>query len=162
MGFIDAIKGEIKASRNIKKGSRFEDFVEQVLFPESMYNLLYKTHEFNKNGRKIESQQWPDFQFEDIRSGHRFWVEAKFRSNLYQGKIQWAEPWQFKRYKEFQEQHNPEKVFIAIGHGGKPMYPERIYIPRLDHIDYPAIYPSKLKEYEITEPPAKYRAGRIF
>jgi hypothetical protein len=62
--------------------------------------------------RSIE--QMPDFQIRHNPSRHLIWVECKFRSSLHDGKIQWSEPEQLGRYKDFQRKVRPEKVYVVM------------------------------------------------
>ncbi len=163
---LDAFKAagkELLKDEGVRKGDKFEKFVEEVLFPDEDYKLIHKTIKTDLNGRYVESREQPDFHFQHRNSSHKFWVEAKFRSQLINEKIEWASSYsQFRRYKKFQEQIRPEKVFIAIGFGGWPDDPDNVYIAPLDNIQYTGLYPSKLKPYEIRYAPVRYQNGRIF
>ena len=129
------------------KGDLFEDHVLR-LFPEHVFSAMYLTTRTSEyHGRRVESNMNPDFQFRHIPTNHIFWVECKFRTDLFQGMIHWCEPWQFERYKRFQESIRPAKVFVVIGLGGRPSMPYELYCLPLDEIQYPALYPSVIMRY---------------
>ncbi|GAC1562726.1 MAG: hypothetical protein NVS3B13_36080 [Mucilaginibacter sp.] len=80
-----AISDEIYTPKSFKDGQAFEDYVEEYLFPNNYYNLVEKTHNYQTNSRNyVESSLNPDFKFRDRYTGREFYVEAKFRANLYQ------------------------------------------------------------------------------
>jgi hypothetical protein len=123
---VDVVKGLKRVTKEINalagdtysKGDLFENYA-QKLFPDQDFKVVhYTTRRDELDGRKIESAQNPDFQFEHRRSGHRFWVECKWRGDLYDGKLDWCKDYQFKRYKEFQEEVRPQKVYAVIGLDG--------------------------------------------
>lgn len=55
-----------------------------------------------------------------------FYVECKFRSDLYQNKLNWTNPDQLERYREY-ERESKLPFFVVIGLGGSPDYPERMF-----------------------------------
>ena len=84
------------------KGEDFETYISDYIFPEDKYTLIYKTPGEEDNAERfIESSLFPDFQFEDKKTGKKFWVEAKYRRDSYKDKIMWASEKQLKRYKEY-------------------------------------------------------------
>ena len=69
------------------KGKQFEDFVQNVLFPKSLYELLYRTPPYQQNSQRfVTSTVQPDFQLKSLVDGKVFYVEAKYRSKTYQDK----------------------------------------------------------------------------
>jgi hypothetical protein len=64
-----------------EKGTAFERYVETILFPDSHYELLEKTHDFEQNNRRfVGSTMNPDFKFKCRTTGLVFFVEAKAKS----------------------------------------------------------------------------------
>ena len=58
------------------KGADFETYISRYIFPEDKYTLIYKTPGEEDNAERfIESSLFPDFQFEDKKTGKKFWVE---------------------------------------------------------------------------------------
>lgn len=144
-------------------GKLFENYV-MSLFPEPHFRALRTTpqHE-DYNGRIIESKLDPDFQFRHNPTGHKFWVECKYRGALCEGKILWSESGQLERYRRFQENHRPEKVFVVIGFGDPPTMPQEMYCIPLDEIRYPGLYPSSILKYQRhVNRPFWYQGGRLF
>lgn len=145
MPLVTNIKALIGHSHS--KGDVFEEYVSR-LFPECEYEILHYTPGKDVlSGRGIKSREYPDFQILHRPTGKTFWIECKYRSRLYDGKLVWAKDWQLERYKSFQEEHRPEKVYVIVGFGGLPMRPKRMYCFPLDMIDYPALYPTSIKRY---------------
>lgn len=128
------------------KGDDFEKCLRKKVFKKKDYELVMKTHDFHENKTDyVESSLYPDYLFRDKSDNEEFWVEAKYRENLYKGKIEWCKPYQFKRYKKLSKQM---KVIVAIGFGGRPINPEKIYLIPLDKIKYTGLYPKSIQEYE--------------
>ena len=138
MGIIDSLIeagqtfiDDLNTPESFKKGQKFEDFTRNVIFPSQRYKLLKKTHDFkqNSNDYVYESME-PDYKFECLETGRQFYVEAKYRSALYQGKIEFCKVGQFNRLYEISKQ---EPVFILIGLGGDPSNPMYVcLIPMCD------------------------------
>jgi ABC-type multidrug transport system fused ATPase/permease subunit len=142
---------ENKKIEAFKKGEEFENYVENNLFPEKYFILLSKTHNYETNNKRyVEDSLKPDLKFRDKKTGKIFYVECKFRSNLYQNKFHWTKSdKQFDRYKDIELNENIE-TFIAMGLGGTANNPNKVYLMPLREIKYTALYPSVLKNWEIT------------
>jgi hypothetical protein len=163
---FDSVKKELDNvfAGDFKVGELFEDYVDE-LFPDTHFSCVKAPNRFDKKGKKrrVEQNLEPDFKFRDRKSDHQFWVEAKWRQELYQDKLHWCKPYQFKRYKEFRERVRPEKVFIVAGLDELPSHPKFLFVMDLDKEDYPALYESKLKEFERdTKKPFNYQSGRLY
>jgi len=148
--FVTLDREEYRKKLAFKKGEKFEIYVMDNLFPEKYFKLLHKTHDFKTNSKRyVESSLKPDFLFEDKKTGKIFYVECKYRSNLYQDKFHWAkDDKQFQRYKDFESNENIP-IYIAMGLGGTADNPERIFLMPLKEIKYPALFPSVLKNWEV-------------
>jgi hypothetical protein len=108
-----------------------------------------KTHDFHENNKDyIESSLYPDYLFREKKSNKEFFVEAKYRENLFQGKVFWCKEFQFRRYKKL---NKTLPVYIAIGLGGRPKNPRQIFIVPLMDIEYSSLYPDFLVKYEFEE-----------
>ncbi len=134
-----------------KKGEAFENYVENNLFPKKYFDLLSKTHNYKTNNKRyVEDSLKPDLKFRDKKTKKVFYVECKYRSNLFQDKFHWAkDDEQFNRYKNIEAEENIQ-TYIAMGLGGTASNPDKIYLMPLNEIKYPALYPSVLKNWEIT------------
>jgi len=128
-------------------GDEFQQYVRKHLFPKEGYDLVHQTHDYEANKNDfVETSNEPDFRFRSRRSGREFLVEAKYRSRLYQGVVEWCKPYQLNRYKAIDKAIS---VFVAIGLGGHPKSPEHVYIVPVRHIRYRRLFPSFLRHYEV-------------
>lgn len=115
------------------KGHRFEDYVA-ALFPPHHWVVVDRTRDFSKSlGRFVESDTNPDFMFRDVKTGKAFAVECKFRSYLYKGGISWDRE-KGERYHAYGAKH-AAPVFVAIGLGGSPKKPERLFMCPLEKLN---------------------------
>lgn len=142
--FLDAY-GPNRVPKSFRKGQKFEDYAESF-FPESHYILLDKVPDYLANkARFIESSLKPDFTFRDKKNQRQFFVEAKYRSDLYKGKLEFCKNLdQLRRYKNYDRQH---PVFLLLGLGGKPSYPEPIFLVPVKEVKYTGLYPSFLEDF---------------
>ncbi len=140
---------ELFKPKSFLKGEDFESCLRTKVFKKENYELIMKTHDFHENKKDyVKSSLHPDYFLRDKNTNVEFWVEAKYRENLFKGKIKWCTEKQFARYKKFGKE---EKVLIAIGFGGRPKNPEKIYLIPLRKIKYHGLYPNSIAEFEFTE-----------
>jgi hypothetical protein len=95
---------------------------------------------------KTESSLKPDFKFRDKKTKKEFYIEAKFRTGEYQGKIVWCNDSQLKRYKQYNKE---TPVFLLLGVGGDPEYPEFLALIPLAAAKYTGLFPSYIEKYEV-------------
>lgn len=147
-GSIAFIKEVIKPVSFVK-GDIFENYVRKKIFTISDYQLIYRTPEYWANRKDyVQSSLYPDFWFKDRRSRVEFFVEVKWRNgNYWNGKINWCNPQQLKRYKEIDK--DTLKVFIILGIGNKPSRPDRIALFPVSECDYNELYDSFIEKYLI-------------
>jgi hypothetical protein len=127
------------------KGDEFELFLRKKIYRYPDYELVMKTHSYGGNkGDFIEMTKYPDYLFRD-KSGKEFYVEAKYRESLFKDKLDWCKPYQLKRYKEI---GIDKEIFIAIGLGGRPKYPKRLFIVPLEKINFHSLYEREYVPYE--------------
>lgn len=75
-----------------------------------------------------------------------FYLEAKFRTGIQNGKIIWCNDNQMQRYR----QYNKEKpVFLILGLGEDPTYPEFLALIPLIHAKYTGLFPNYAEQFEI-------------
>ncbi len=131
------------------KGDLFESYCSK-LFHDDDFLCLHQTIKQSDTGeREVKELEDPDYRFQHRKTGHKFWVECKFRGGLnYEGKIGWCEDWQLERYRKFQTSHKPEKVYVVIGLRGMPSMPDSMYCVPLDKMEYPDTYPTRIEKYE--------------
>jgi hypothetical protein len=131
-----------------------DGFTKGQLFEQYIIDLFNKHYFYLKQWRKSEKygtsflpidHKYPDLEL--IFSGekkYRFAVECKWRKEFRDGKIFWATDNQICTYRKFQDQVRIP-VFVAIGIGGKPDSPEKIFLTPLNSIQqYNELYESNL------------------
>ncbi|TRZ87999.1 MAG: hypothetical protein D4R88_08450, partial [Methanosarcinales archaeon] len=145
MGLLDGAIGLLNDIKMITSndpfisGLRFEECVND-LFSEKYYTLVEKTHSPETNKEQyVESSMNPDFVFRHKPSKDLFAVECKYRSNFYNGVLEWSYTKQIQRYNNFS--HNRRMpVFIIIGVEGSDSEPKRMFCIPLDNAKYPILY----------------------
>jgi len=144
---VETFRNEFNTPESFKIGQKFEEYVREYLFTDKYFDLIERTHDYNTNSRDyVESSLKPDFTFRDKRSRHEFYVEAKFRSSFYKGKINWCNENQLQRYRYYNEER---PVFLILGMGDDPKYPEFLSLMPLDAIKYTSLYLSFAEQFEI-------------
>lgn len=145
---------ELKKPASYVKGDEFERFIRINLFPHAGYDLLHKNYDYFTNQYfYIESSKEPDFKFRAQKSGRKFFVEAKYRSYFYRGRLEWCKTYQLRRYQVINKE---TPIFIVIGVGGHPLMPKRVFLIPMKDIKYTILFHSFLRKYEI---PANCRVG---
>lgn len=137
---MDLLKHEKKGA--FAKGESWQEEVKDVYFPASDYDLLHESPAFESGGRRNEAALDPDLKFRNKKDKTVFWVECKYRSKLFDGKVSWCKYSQFKRLKSGYK----EPVYIAFCLTCKEI--TGVYIVPLDDIQYTDLYPSFFKKYE--------------
>lgn len=133
---------------NLEKGHQFEDFVV-TLFNKNKYRLLvWRSDKRASNGVYPESNSYPDLEFRtNGRGSYRFAIECKWRANFFKGQVFWATLEQQKAYRDFERENNIP-VFVAIGIGGAPDKPEKLYVTPLQCFKpFVKVYESELIPY---------------
>jgi hypothetical protein len=144
---LQAMLDEALTPESFKVGAQFENYVRQYIFTEKEYQLIERTHDYNANSKDyVQSSMKPDFTFRDKVTKKEFYVEAKFRSGSYNGKIMWCNDGQLKRYKEY----NKEKpVFLLLGMGDDAKNPEFLALIPLEKAKYTGLFPNYVEQFEI-------------
>lgn len=110
------------------KGRKFEEFVVSLCSDKSCFTLL------SWRSDKISGELYPiDNLMPDLYLRHRsedkkveFYMECKYRSSLPDGKLDISS--QLDRYRQLISSNDSHRLFIALGLGGHPSYPETFYI----------------------------------
>lgn len=140
-------KEQSEHEKNKKKGDDFEAFIVSKFNRE---NFIFKNWAGDKysKGQYAESTTQPDLLYEWKGSTKDFpiWVECKWRSKAENGKLKFAYPKQFERYKIYEKEEGIP-VFIALGVGGKPNKPEHLFVIPLRFIHSHELDLSKLEGY---------------
>lgn len=132
-----------------EKGRLFEEFIIK-LFNERHFKLA----KWRKAAKSIDRSFLNDSSNPDLElifTGSRkyhFAVECKWRKEFVEGKISWATDYQICSYDCF-ENCRRMPVFIAIGIGGDPWNPEKLFVTPLCNINmYTEVYESDLIPYK--------------
>ena len=155
MGILDVIRVGIKSAideskkgKSFKQGEKFEEQAREIYFPKTHYDLVERTHNYNTNKVDyVEASLRPDFTLRDRRTNKLFYLEVKYRNDLYNGKIEWCKPFQLKRYQECEKMY---PVFVLIGLGGDIEEPACIILIPLKHAKYTGLFPSYVDKYCIS------------
>jgi hypothetical protein len=118
----------------------------QRLFKRSDFDMLAMMRD-GLDDRGIESAKNQYFQFWHKRSGHTFWVKYEFRCDD-KDKLDWPCPDQLKCYREFQDNVWPEKVYLIMGFGGRPLRPSFMFCVPLDEVGNYIRNPFVLEKFE--------------
>jgi len=152
--FITGLVGKLKRAvevlkedESVEKGNDFEKYVVN-LFDNKYFSIVqWSTDTTRKHDRFVESDAGPDLIVRYLPKDEIFCVECKFRSCLFEGKLQWSDPQQLKRYQGFaREKKLP--FFVVIGFGGDSSYPERMFCIPLEEAKYPGLFPEAFKKFE--------------
>ena len=109
--------------------------------------MLEKTPDYLANhNRPIGSTKNPDFKLKSKLTGGEFWVEAKYRSYLFNNSFKWFNYYQLKRYRML---NRVTPVYIVIGIGGCPNSPLEVFLVPLKEIHYLDIFRSFLMNYKV-------------
>ncbi len=143
---LKAMIDEATTPESFKIGEKFEDYVRKYLFVDNYYDILERTHNYKTNKDYVQSSLKPDFTFRDRWTKKEFYVEVKFRTGTYNNKIVWCNEKQLTRYLEY----NTERpVFLILGMGDKPDYPEFLSLIPLTQAKYTGLFPSHAEKFEI-------------
>ncbi len=121
---------------SFEKGRLFEEYISN-LFTETFFyrKQLRKSKKFDET-YYINDSYFPDIEMELVFTGkrnYRFAVECKWRRNFKNGKIHWADDNKICTYRMFQDRVRVP-VFVAIGIGGEPDNPEKLFLTPLNNI----------------------------
>ena len=117
-------------------GQRFEQYIINLFNEQFFYLKKWRKSEKFTNSF-LSFDHWnPDLEMELVFTGarkYRFAIECKWRKEFRDGKIDWARNDQICVYRMFQDQVRIP-VFVAIGIGGEPDSPEKLFLTPLNNI----------------------------
>ena len=133
---------------SFEKGHAFENYIVTLFNVQKFQLLEWRSDKRASNGAFPLSSSNPDLEFAYLgRRKHRFAVECKWREKFIDGKIRWASDYKICLYEDYQNQKRIP-VFIAIGIGGRPDKPEKLFVTPLHNIsNYTEVYESHLIPY---------------
>ena len=132
-----------------EKGRLFEQYVID-LFNKEYFNVTeYRKSEKLEDRLRSQDCGNPDLVLVFGKGKkYRFAVECKWRARFIDGKITWATDIQLCNYLNF-ELRSRIPVFIAIGIGGEPSKPEKLFVTPLRNLEnYTEVYESDLIPYK--------------
>lgn len=134
-----------------KKGDDFEKFIVQK-FSKKYFKIKEWAGDKYVNGHFAETTQNPDLLLEfTLHNDSKFLaIECKWRKELNNNGIEFANKEQFERYKKYQNDKDIP-VFVAIGIGGEGKHPQKLYIVPLKYIKSNFISFSDFEMYEINK-----------
>jgi hypothetical protein len=134
---------------NYERGRLFEEYIKN-LFNQDKFQLKRWRRSFKvPEDTYIGDMSGPDLELMfKGRNSKPFAVECKYKSRFYDNMIGWASENQIKKYVEFQSKQ-AMTVLIAIGVGGSPSNPKKLFITPLDHISmYTHVFESHLFHFK--------------
>jgi len=144
---IEAKTQEEEMPDSFKVGETFEHYVRTNLFPKDHFDLVRKTHSYKENEEDyVESSLEPDYMFRAKESGKEFFVEVKYRSHKFNGKIEWGKYYQLKRYKAVDKK---TPTFLLIGIGGGPEEPKYVSFIPMRQVKYASLFTSFVNQYTV-------------
>ncbi|MCQ2275261.1 MAG: hypothetical protein MJZ86_10760 [Bacteroidales bacterium] len=145
-----------KTVTNEQKGRDFEIWVKDH-FNQDFFNLKEWRGDKYDKGTYAESNRYPDmeweFHFDKENVTETFAVECKWRSDFYNGSIEWASEENIAIYNRFAKERNMP-VFVVIGVGGMPSAPVEVYVVPLKALQYPYAkkeYLEKFRHEDLTK-----------
>jgi hypothetical protein len=133
-------------SESLRKGYHFELYIRE-LFGERNFKVLDWRNTIVTANQQLPRSYFllPDLELLFVRNNrYRFAVECKWRKEFFQGN--WEAADRIEIYKKYQREQNI-MVFIAIGIGGQPSKPAKLFVTPLDHISHS----TKIEERDLIE-----------
>lgn len=133
-------------------GATFEDYALSR-FDMRDWVVVDRTKDFSKElGRKVESDSNPDLVLRHKDTDKIIAVECKYRSRFSVTKqgdefIQWASEFNIKNYNAYREKTR-NRIFIAIGVGGAPSAPGRLFLVPLHALQKTKASENYLNKFE--------------
>lgn len=121
---------------NFEKGRLFEEYIINLFNKKYFYLKQWRKSQKFDDSYSIIDSVYPDIEMELVFTGRRnfrFAVECKWKQNFINGKIEWASDDKICSYRIFQDRVRIP-VFIAIGIGGEPDNPEKLFLTPLNSI----------------------------
>ncbi|WP_226064048.1 hypothetical protein [Kaistella polysaccharea] len=131
---------------NKQKGNDFEDYMIQLVGNEKGVKLVSRNSDYHKNGVSASENMEPDLKFKS--NDVPFSIECKWRKSFFNEEVFFAKNYQIRNYNKYQIDRK-QKVFVAFGIGGKPNFPEKLFVVPLSKIAEEYIDENEIKEYQV-------------
>jgi hypothetical protein len=139
---------------SFEKGEKFEDYIRKEIFKKNKYIIVERSHNYKTNkGDYVESTLKPDFKFRNKSTQKEFYLEAKYRTKLHNGRLKWSNLKQIKRYKEYSTEL---PFYTVIGLGGSPGNPENLYMIEVNNQTRVSIKNNDLDSFKLLSQISKY------
>ncbi len=134
-----------KEQHSVKSSEELEEETADVFFPDNIYEMLHRTHDFNATQKRfVRSSLNPVFHFE-IREETKmnFWVESEFREiDQFNGFINVFNEEQINRYRSFENSF----LFLCV----KIQREQYYYFIPFNHIKTNDLHFSFLNAYAVS------------
>jgi len=139
--------GEPAGAEGFGRGGEFEQYIRAALFPRETYDLLYKTHDYSESLEDyVTYTRQPDYKFKSKTLGMEFFIESKFRAKFQDQVPEWCKLFQLKQWQDIDK---VIPVLVAVGLGGRPTAPERVFLMPVKHLKFVKLYPGFMQKYEV-------------
>ena len=147
---------QLVVSHELVEGAEFEAFILGLLQVQRNDDLVLREWRSDKSLVDVipESNHYPDLVFRQHFDDQiaDFAIECKWRSDFdYKDSVHWAEKAQLENYKQFSLNHHIP-VFLALGIGGDPSFPQEVYIIPLDLIGSTTLTKNGIAQYRRPDP----------
>lgn len=145
---VELLEEIVPVLSSYEKGNLFEKFIIEHFNERSFKLWRYRESKLYNYASLSCDHGDPDLDYIFMgKKKYRFAVECKWRKNFIDDKIEWAKDRQIARYERFQRFHQIP-VFVAIGIGGEPSAPEKLFLtPLNDLISNTDVFESDLVPY---------------
>jgi hypothetical protein len=140
---------KVETPDSFEKGRLFENYIIELFNKKHFGLVAWRMAQKGIDNSLLIDYSKPDLEliFEGKKK-YRFAIECKWRQEFRSGKIEWASQNQIRTYKNFEKRYRIE-VFVAVGIGGDPSNPEKLFVTPLCNISkYTEVYESDLLHYE--------------
>jgi hypothetical protein len=139
-----------KSAYYYEQGRLFEEYIKDLFNQESFTLKRWRKSALIPPDTFISDISYPDLELIFMgKNNYPFAVECKWRRQFDDnGKIDWASEQQIAMYLHF-ERKRAMPVFIAIGVGGTPSNPKKLFVtPLCNLIRYPEVCEHQLINYK--------------
>jgi hypothetical protein len=144
---IESETDRVAAREGPLERGEFAGYVCEVLFPPEKYVRLQPSFvPASGSGGFPGFERDPDLRFRTVGEDLEFYVETRYLPEPGGGALECCEPYALERFRQL---NATIPVFIAIGTGGSPANPERVFLVPVGKMMYSKLYRSVLHEYEV-------------
>ena len=132
-------------------GYAFEKYVAD-LFPKSKFDIVKTPTRYEDAlDQDIRVNCEPDLCVMIKNTRFKIWIECKYVFKLVRvgekANLNWTTKEKLQRYRDF-ERNSKDPVYVAVGVGGEPYSPERLFLAPLDELPYESLFESVYTKFE--------------